>query len=36
VLAEALDIPCAMSASSDVTPLPVEGSGTQTTMSIQQ
>ena len=36
VLAEALDMPCAVTASGETAPLPVEGNGAQTTVSIQQ
>ena len=36
VLAEALEVPRTVATSGNASPLPVEGSGTQTTMSIQQ
>ncbi|MDY4953721.1 MAG: endopeptidase La [Candidatus Onthomonas sp.] len=36
VLAEALDVPCAVTASGETAPLPVGGNGAQTTVSIQQ
>jgi ATP-dependent Lon protease len=36
VLAEALDVPCAVAASGEPAPLPVEGNGNQATVTIQQ